>query len=110
MNGFAVHYILANIVCIIIFGILLIHNHFNIDRQEKMIRFDHVLISFILYFVADCFWAAIVEELIPKTRFTVVADTFLIYLLMGATVYSWLGLSWPMNRCPTGTGPSTVSP
>ena len=100
MNGFAVHYILANIVCIIIFGILLIHNHFNIDRQEKMIMFDRVLISFILYFVADCFWAAIVEELIPKTRFTVVADTFLIYLLMGATVYSWLGFVMAYEQVP----------
>ena len=55
MNGFAVYYIEANIVCIIIFGILLIHNHFNIDRQEKQIRFDYVLITFILYFAADCF-------------------------------------------------------
>ena len=50
MNGFAVYYIQANIVCIIVFGILLIHNHFNIDRQEKQVMFDRVLIAFILYF------------------------------------------------------------
>ena len=43
MKGFAVYYIEANVVCMIIFGILLIHNHFNIDRQEKQIRFDRVL-------------------------------------------------------------------
>ena len=100
MNGFAVYYIEANIVCMIIFGILLIHNHFNIDRQEKQVRFDQVLIAFILYFVADCFWAAIVDELIPKTRFNVVVDTFLIYILMGATVYYWLGFVMAYEQVP----------
>ena len=100
MSGFAVYFIEANIVCMIIFGILLVHNHFNIDRQEKQIKFDHVLISFILYFLVDCFWAAIVKELIPKTRFTVVVDTFLIYILMGATVYCWLGFVMAYEQVP----------
>ena len=90
MNEFALYYIEANIICAIVFGILLIHNHFNLDRQEKQIKYDHVLSVFILYFLADCFWAAITADLIPKTRFNVVVDTFLIYLLMGATVYCWL--------------------
>ena len=90
MFNFAVYYIEANVICILIFGILLFHNHFNIDRQEKQIKFDHVLIAFMLYFLTDCFWAAIVEEIIPKTRFTVVINVFMIYVLMGATVYYWL--------------------
>ena len=100
MSGFAVYYILTNVVCIIIFGILLIHNHFNIDRQEKMVRFDHVLIVFILYFAADCIWAAIVENIIPKTRFSVVADVFLIYILMGMTVHNWLGFVMAYEQVP----------
>ena len=100
MSGFAPYYILANILCIIIFGILLAHNHFNIDRQEKMVRFDHVLITFILYFAADCIWAALVDNLIPKTRFNVVANTFLIYILMGATVHNWLGFVMAYEQVP----------
>ena len=100
MSGFAVYYIEANIVCIIIFGILLLHNHFNIDRQEKQIRFDRVLITFMLYFAADCVWAALVENLIPKTRFNVVVNTFLIYILMGATVHSWLGFVLAYEQVP----------
>ena len=90
MSEFAPYYIEANIICIIVFGILLIHNHFNIDRQEKQIKYDHVLVVFILYFAADCFWAAIVAELIPKTRFTAALNAFSLYILMGATVYCWL--------------------
>ena len=90
MSEFALYYIEANVICIIVFGILLIHNHFNIDRQEKQIKYDHVLAAFILYFLTDCFWAAIEVDLIPKTRFNVVVNTFLIYILMGGTVYYWL--------------------
>ena len=100
MYSFAVYYIEANIVCMIIFGILLVHNHFNIDRQERQIKFDHVLISFILYFLADCFWAAIVEETIPKTRFSVVAVTFVLYILMAATVHCWLGFVMAYEQVP----------
>ena len=100
MNDFAVYYIEANLVCMIIFGILLIHNHFNIDRQEKQIKHDHVLVAFILYFLADCFWAAIVAELIPKTRFTVVVNVFSIYLLMGATIYCWLDYVMAYEQVP----------
>ena len=90
MDGFAVYYIEANIVCVIVFGILLLHNHFNIDRQEKQVKYDHALMAFMLYFLADCFWAAITAEIIPKTRFSVVLDDFMIYLCMAATIYFWL--------------------
>ena len=47
---------------LIIFGIILTHDLFNIDRQEKQIRFDRVLITFMLYFVVDCLWAAQADD------------------------------------------------
>lgn len=100
MFNFAPYYIEANVVCMIVFGILLLHNHFNIDRQEKQIKFDHVLVIFMLYFLVDCFWAAIVGELMPKTRFTMVVNEFLIYILMGATVYSWLNFVMAYEQVP----------
>ena len=100
MSEFALYYIEANIICIIVFSILLIHNHFNLDRQEKQIKYDHVLNAFILYFLADCFWAAITADLIPKTRFTVAANIFLIYILMGATIYNWLNYVMAYVQAP----------
>ena len=30
MHSFAVYYIESNLVCVIVFGILLLHNHFNL--------------------------------------------------------------------------------
>lgn len=105
MFNFAVYYIEANVVCIIVFGILLLHNHFNIDRQEKQIKYDHVLIAFMLYFLTDCFWAAITTEMIPKTRFSVVLNTFLIYLLMGATLYCWLDYVKAYEQVPNRNRP-----
>ena len=100
MHDFAVYYILANCVSILMFGILLAFNRSSIDRQEKQIKFDRALIAFILYFVADCFWAAIVSELIPKTRFTVVCDVFVIYLCMAAITYFWLEYVLAVEQVP----------
>lgn len=100
MSEFALYYIEANVICIIVFGILLIHNHFNLDRQEKQIKYDHALIAFMLYFLVDCFWAAITTDMIPKTRFNVVLNAFLIYILMGTTVYNWLNYVMAYVQAP----------
>ncbi len=100
MSEFALYYIEANVICIIVFAILLIHNHFNLDRQEKQIKYDHALTMFMLYFAVYCFWAAIEAELLPKTRFTVAANDFLIYVLMGATIYHWLNYVMAYVQAP----------
>ena len=100
MNGFAVYYIEANVVCALVFGILLLHNQSSIDRQEKQIKYDHALIAFILYFLADCLWAAIEAEIIPKTRLNVVLNDFLIYFLMAAIIYFWLDFVLAYEQVP----------
>ena len=105
MNGFAVYYIEANVVCILVFGILLIHNHFNIDRQEKQIKFDHALLAFMFYFLVDCFWAAITDGLLPKTRFSVVSEVFLMYLFMAAITYFWLAFVQAYEQVPNRNRP-----
>ena len=100
MRDFVIYYVESNVVCMIVLGLLLAHNHFNIDRQEKQVKFDRVLIVFMLYFLADSFWAAIVAEVIPKTRFTVVADVLAIYVLMVATSYTWLEFVMAVEQAP----------
>ena len=100
MGNFAPYYIESNLVCVIVFGILLIHNHFSIDRQEKQIKFDHVLIAFMLYFLADSVWAAITGGLLPKTPFLVFLDIFLIYIFMAAIVYFWLYFVMAFEQVP----------
>lgn len=100
MQDFAVYYILANCVSILLFGILLLFDRFNVDRQEKQIKFDRALIAFILYFLTDCFWAALTAGMIPKTRFNMVSNDFLIYLFMTAISYFWLDYVLAVEQIP----------
>ena len=90
MTSFFIHYAGTNIFCITIFMILLLHDVFNIDRQEKQIKYDRALIAFIFYFAVDCVWAALIAKKIPVTRFNVVSNTLCTYLGMVLITYTWL--------------------
>ena len=100
MHSFVVYYIESNMICVIVFGILLFFNHFNIDRQEKQIKYDHALVAFILYFLADSVWAELVGGTILKTRTAFVLDVFLIYLFMAAITYTWLDYVMAVEQVP----------
>jgi len=100
MASFAFYYIEANIVCILVFAIMLVHNRFSVDRQEKQIKFDRALAAFILYFLADCFWAAVQSEVIPKTRFSMTTVAFLLYLFMTLIIYFWLDYVMAFEQTP----------
>ena len=98
MKGFSFYYIEANLVCAIVFGIILLHNHFNIDRQEKQIKFDHALLAFIVYFLTDSVWAGIVDGLFPKALYGIV--NFMIYISMAAIIYFWLEYVMAYEQVP----------
>ena len=105
MYGFHVYYIEALIVCIIMFLILLYHNAHNLDRQEKQIKFDKSLIAFILYFTADCFWAAITGGVMPKTRPIVLLVLLSLYVFMTAISYTWLEYVMAVEQLPNRNRP-----
>ena len=101
MTSFAFYYYIeANIVCILVFAVLLLYNHFSIDRQEKQVKFDFALLAFMLYFAGDCFWAAISAEILPKTRLSVASNSFLLYLFMTLITYSWLQFVMAFEQAP----------
>ena len=79
----------ANVVCIIILGILLWHGRTHGTRTEKQIRYDRTIIAHILYFVSDIGWAAVIGGHIPRTRFTVVLFNLLNLILLGLLAYEW---------------------
>lgn len=87
MNQFSFYYIEANILCVIVFGIILLHNHYNMDRRDKQVKYDRVLLAFIAYFLADCVWAAVVDGSLP--RVLIYPVSFVIYVCMAETVYRW---------------------
>lgn len=100
MSDYLIYYIESNVVCIILFGIMLARDLFNVDRQEKQIKFDHALIAFMMYFFFDCIWSAVVDGVIPRTRVSVVIMNFIIYLNNVFIVYMWLRYVMAVENSP----------
>ena len=99
------YYIAANAFCIIIFALFLAHDRLHKDRQEKQIKFDRALVAFMLYFAADSFYAAVAENRIPRTRLSVVASCFALYVFMAAITYFWLGYVMAVEHTPRRNRP-----
>ncbi|MBQ6552287.1 MAG: GGDEF domain-containing protein [Clostridia bacterium] len=84
------YYTVSNVICAIIFGIMLAHDLASIDRQEKQIKFDRALIAFMLYFISDSVWAGVDSGIIPKTHFSVFVTNLANCVIMAAITYLWL--------------------
>ncbi len=90
MSQYFIYYTESNLVCVILFGIMLARDLLSVDRQEKQIKYDHALIAFTLYFISDATWASVIAGMLPRNRFTVVTTNFANYIFMAAVTYSWL--------------------
>lgn len=95
-----IFYLESNIVCFIIFGIMLVHDLLGVDRQEKQIKFDRALIMFMLYFVADAFWAGFSDGVLPKNFTTVAISNLLDYVLLSGITYAWLEFVMALEQVP----------
>ena len=100
MSEYFIYYTESNIVCIIIFSIMLFHNLFSVDRQEKQIKYDYTLIAFMLYFLIDAVWASVIAGILPKNRFAILAINFAIYVIMAAITYCWLEYVLAVEQYP----------
>ena len=100
MSNYFIYYAEANIVCFIIFAIMLLRDVFGVDRQEKQIKYDRALIAFMLYFVCDIFWAAVIAGVLPTNRFTVLSANFGNYVLLAAITYTWLCYVMAVEQVP----------
>ncbi len=100
MFEYFVYYAQSNIVCAIIFGIMIIHDMRSVDRQEKQIKFDHALIAFALYFLSDAIWAGVDSGVFPVTKFTAITTNFSNYVLMAAITYMWLRYVMAVEKTP----------
>ena len=79
----------ANLVCIIIFCMLIFqnNNHGNRTEQKKWFVFNGI--AYIIYFLADIGWAAVESKVLSNTRFFVVLFNFLIYAFLQFIGYCW---------------------
>ena len=100
MNDFLLFYAESNIVCFIIFAIMFIHDLKRIDSQEKQLKYDHTLLAFMLYFVSDSIWAAVMSRAIPKTPLTVLIPNISNMILMAAITYCWFTYALATAQVP----------
>jgi diguanylate cyclase (GGDEF)-like protein len=82
-----VFYTEASTICIIILLMILITDRIYNTQQEKQIWFGRAIISFILYFISDACWAAMLSEQFPKVRFFVVLFNFSNYVFLSLMAY-----------------------
>ncbi len=64
-----VFYTEASIICVLILSMLLISDRSSSTRQEKQLWFTRAVVAFILYFISDACWAAMLSGLFPRIRF-----------------------------------------
>ena len=82
-------YVEANIVCIIIFFLLIMRDLGAVGRQAKQMIFVNIIVSHILYFVSDIMWVLIIGGYIPRSSVSVAAVNILNAILLSAITGFW---------------------
>ena len=100
MSDYFIYYSESQIICLIIFAIMLAHNLLNVDRQEKQVKYDRALIAFMLYFASDMLWAAVIAGVLPKTHFTLIVPNILNFVFLAYITYSWLQYALAVQQAP----------
>ena len=107
VSDYFIYFAESSIICLIIFSMMLVRDLCKVDKQEKQIKYDHALVSFMLYFISDLFWAAVISGVLPKTRFTVTIANFLNCVFMGGITYMWLRYVMAAEGAPHRERPIT---
>ena len=81
-------YVEANVVCIIIFAMMLLREMGSVGRQTKQMIFFNIAISHMLYFVSDIAWVLVLNGNIPHTVLSAsivnISNAILLSLLTGS--------------------------
>ena len=99
-NEYFIFYALASVVCVLSLIVMLINdNQFGI-HQEKQICLNRAIIAFILYFVSDAVWAAVLSGNLPAWRWLSCLIYLSNYVLMGLLGYMWFMYMAAAERMP----------
>ena len=75
----AAFYIAANVVCLLLFGVILYKNVTGIDRQVKSRFFDYVLEAHMGYYAVDIIWALFYFDVIHSPVGLAVCNIFIVF-------------------------------
>lgn len=95
-----VFYTEASLVCVIILTMILITDRMFHTKQEKQIWFSRAISTFILYFISDACWAAMLSGMFPKIRFFAVLFNYTNYILislMGYGLFAFIAVLGKMS-------------
>ena len=95
-----VFYTEASLVCVIILTMILITDRMFHTKQEKQISLRRAISAFILYFISDACWAAMLSGMFPKIRFFAVLFNYTNYILislMGYGLFAFIAVSGKMS-------------
>ncbi len=90
----------ASLVCVIILAMILITDRMFHTKQEKQIWFSRAISAFILYFISDACWAAMLSGMFPRIRFFAVLFNYTNYILislMGYGLFMFIAVSGKMS-------------
>ncbi len=94
------YYIESMIVCSMVFLIFLMRDLIHGERNERIVHFDHVLISQILYFTVDCFQASLFAGVIPKTTVVVFILNYVLLVLLALIASTWFAFALAVMELP----------
>lgn len=82
-----VFYTEANLICVIILSTILVADRMYNTKQEKQVWFRRAIVAFMLYFISDAFWAAMLSGEFTVKRSYVVLVNLSNYILLGLMAY-----------------------
>ena len=84
-----IFYAEANVVCIIIFALMLFRDLGTVGRQTKQIVFVNIVVTHMIYFSSDIVWGLILGGIIPRLPFLVVACNAVNLMMLCALTAFW---------------------
>ncbi len=94
-----VFYTEASVICVLILTMILINDKFHGTVQEKQLWFRRAVVIFILYFISDACWAAMLSGLFDRIRFFAVLfnlTNFVLMNMMGYGMFMFITVSEKM--------------
>ncbi|MBR1450409.1 MAG: GGDEF domain-containing protein [Lachnospiraceae bacterium] len=82
-----VFYTEASLICVIILSTILLTDRMYNTKQEKQVWFGRAIVAFMLYFISDAFWAAMLSGEFTVKRSYVVLVNLSNYILLGLMAY-----------------------
>lgn len=82
-----VFYTEASLICVIILSTILLTDRMYNTKQEKQVWFGRAIVTFMLYFISDAFWAAMLSGEFTVKRSYIVLVNLSNYILLGLMAY-----------------------